>query len=594
MADEQPLRIAVLVKQVPPYDSSPALDSRRRIDRTSLPAEMNAWCRRAVTRAIELGRAGGGRVTAVTLGPPRAVDVLREAIACGADDGLHVSDPALAGADCLVTAHALAAAVRTQGAADLVVAGRSSTDGSTSAIGPMTAELLGLPFIGPVLDVGLRMAGGTRRLVAVLQREDAVEEVEAELPAVISVAERSCAAAKAAPENWPPPAAVTTLSLAELPGARAAAASPTTVLAVHTIRQGRRPELLTGDPDDAGHVLELIDQRAARLDVAPASALPPGPPRLSGPLILAVIGAPRSVGARALLGAAAGIAVRMDGHVVVAGPHADLAHLSAAGADDALVFTDSGPRSLARALADWAASRPEPPWAVLSGSTAWDREVLARLAVRLDGGLMSDLTSLRTQETAESTLLIGTKPTGSALADITAVGHTRIATVHTGCLPLPAPRAARGITHRTLDVADEPAVRVLHRVPRGDHDAVERAHVVIGVGAGVPKEGYAELDELRDLLDAEFAATRKVTDAGMQAHDRQVGITGRSIAPRLYLAIGISGSRDHLIGVARAHTVVAINHDPDAPVFDQCDIGLIADWRDAVRALTRAIAERRR
>jgi electron transfer flavoprotein alpha/beta subunit len=90
---------------------------------------MNPWCRRAVTQAVRLG--AGGRSTAVTTGPPAAADVLREAVACGVDDAVHLCDPALAGSDCLVTAKMLAAAIAGLGEVDLILVGRSSVDGST-------------------------------------------------------------------------------------------------------------------------------------------------------------------------------------------------------------------------------------------------------------------------------------------------------------------------------------------------------------------------------------------------------------------------------------------------------------------------------
>ena len=91
------------------------------------------------------------------------------------------------------------------------------------------------------------------------------------------------------------------------------------------------------------------------------------------------------------------------------------------------------------------------------------------------------------------------------------------------------------------------------------------------------------------LLGAELAATRKVTDKGWAPRARQVGITGRSIAPRLYLAVGLSGKFNHMVGVRASGTIVAINDDPGAPVFSQCDIGLVGDWHELVPALAAAL-----
>ena len=93
------------------------------------------------------------------------------------------------------------------------------------------------------------------------------------------------------------------------------------------------------------------------------------------------------------------------------------------------------------------------------------------------------------------------------------------------------------------------------------------------------------------LLGAELAATRKVTDKGWAPRARQVGITGRSIAPRLYVALGLSGKFNHMVGVRAAGTILAINNDPGALVFAQCDIGIVGDWHEVVPALAAALRE---
>ena len=109
------LVVTALVKQVPKGDHSGRLDADGRLERAGAIAEMNPWCRRAVAQAVRLAGESGGRSTAITMGPPAAADVLREALAWGVDDALHLTDPALAGSDCLVTARALASTIGTAG-----------------------------------------------------------------------------------------------------------------------------------------------------------------------------------------------------------------------------------------------------------------------------------------------------------------------------------------------------------------------------------------------------------------------------------------------------------------------------------------------
>jgi electron transfer flavoprotein alpha/beta subunit len=139
-----PVRIAALVKQIPEFEQM-SLGADGRLAREGLPLEMSAYDRRAVAKGVELARRTGGSCTAVTLGPPSAEDVLREAVAFGADDALHVSDPAFAGSDTLATARALAATLTRYGPFDLILVGRNSVDADTGQVGPVLAHRRHLP-----------------------------------------------------------------------------------------------------------------------------------------------------------------------------------------------------------------------------------------------------------------------------------------------------------------------------------------------------------------------------------------------------------------------------------------------------------------
>jgi electron transfer flavoprotein alpha subunit len=112
-----------------------------------------------------------------------------------------------------------------------------------------------------------------------------------------------------------------------------------------------------------------------------------------------------------------------------------------------------------------------------------------------------------------------------------------------------------------------------------------RAEVVVGVGTGVAPDEYGELRPLLDALGAEMAATRKVTDKGWLPRSRQVGITGRSISPRLYVAVGIAGKFNHVVGVRGAGAVLAVNCDRDAGIFEHADVGIVGDWHEVVPLL---------
>ncbi|MEV6410040.1 FAD-binding protein [Kribbella sp. NPDC051718] len=590
----RPLRVTALVKQVPKGEHSGRLDADGRLERSGAVAEMNPWCRRAVAQAVRLAAESGGHSTVVTMGPPAAVDVLREALAWGADSAVQLSDAALAGSDCLITARALAATATLDGRPDLILVGASSVDGSTGAVGAMIAELLGLPYIGPVLKV--EPEGVLLR--ATVQHDDWTESVEVELPAVVAVAERSCDPCKAPVDNWPPATAVRRISTTDLlqPDSQAATAegsasgrwglqgSPTKVAGVRPIALKRDPVIFRGAPQvqAARAVAELLargcfDELELRQDFE--DPVPATSESVRLPEVVVLVGPGPDLGVRALLGEAAVLAAGAGASVtaVRTGDCADARELSGWGADAVLTLSSDEPRPAAAALGRWMAARS--PLAVLGAAAPWDREVLARLGVAFGAGLMSDLVSL----SADGTRLTGLKPSGGGtLAEIVSHGSPQIATLRTGLLPLRSPRLPVQPPHAVLAVDPDPAIRRTDRRTGGEGDALDRARVVIGVGRGVDPTQYGELEPVRLLLGAELAATRKVTDQGWLPHGRQVGITGRSVSPRIYLAVGLSGNQNHLVGTSRAGTVIAVNSDPAAPIFAHCDVGLVADWQEVM------------
>jgi electron transfer flavoprotein alpha subunit len=233
------------------------------------------------------------------------------------------------------------------------------------------------------------------------------------------------------------------------------------------------------------------------------------------------------------------------------------------------------------------------PWALLAPSTAFGREVAGRAAAATGSGLVGDAVAL---STAGDGTLVAAKPAfaGALVADITCRSGTSMVTVRPGVLPLPAGAGAGAGPPATTTTRTVPAlgqVRLLEERRNDDVETLARADVVIGVGAGVLPAEYEQLAPLAAALGAELAATRKVTDQGWAPRARQVGITGRSIAPRLYVAIGLSGKFNHIVGVRRAGTILAVNHDRSAPVFEHCDIGLVGDWHEVVPLLQQALLQ---
>jgi electron transfer flavoprotein alpha subunit len=615
------MRIAVVVKQVPTFTEM-ALGEDGRLVRAGLPLELNPYCRRAVAQAVELAaarRSAGNpvpAVTVVTLGPPDAEDVLREAIAWGVErgvdvDGLLVSDPAFAGSDTLATARALAGALRLAGPFDLILTGRNSVDSETGQVPPELAELLDLPFLTGVRT--LQLAGGT--VHARCEHDDGWVEAEIDLPGLLSCAERLIEPAKvdAAGRAAVPAERISRLAAADLgPGPWGQAGSPTSVGAVRVHAVDREGIVLAGPVEEQVRTaVDVLIRRGALAARPEAAGVAPGPgpgsglglgeavPRPgnpSGPAVGVILEADRPHVTQELLSAAAELAEEIDGHVVAladpAGADAAPARLGAWGADEVVLLVGPpagvpGAEDVARTVAEWA--QESRPWAVLAPSTAGGREVAGRAAARLGAGLTGDAVGFDVDDGR----LVAWKPAfgGQVVAAITASSPVQMATVRPGMLPRREPRPDGAVATR-LDVIPRGRVRILARARDDDTSTLAEAAVVVGVGSGLTPDEYGELEPLLDVLGAELGATRKVTDKGWQAHARQIGITGRSIAPNLYVAIALSGKFNHMVGVRSAGTILAINADRDMPVFAAADIGIVANWRQAVPALVAELRSR--
>ncbi|MDQ1455609.1 MAG: hypothetical protein QOH28_1229, partial [Actinomycetota bacterium] len=230
------------------------------------------------------------------------------------------------------------------------------------------------------------------------------------------------------------------------------------------------------------------------------------------------------------------------------------------------------------------------PWAILTGSTAWGREVASRVAAQLGAGLTGDAVDLERVDDR----LVAWKPAfgGQLVAAIHCASVVQMATVRPGMLPMRSTREPADDTDdaetaniETVSLAPRGRIRVIARTRDDDLDVLAEAHTVIGVGVGVPPDAYDELEPLRALLGAQLGATRKVTDRGWLPRSRQIGLTGRSIAPRLFVSIGASGKFNHTIGLRATATVLAINADASAPIFDAADAGIVGDWRDVLPLL---------
>ena len=299
-----------------------------------------------------------------------------------------------------------------------------------------------------------------------------------------------------------------------------------------------------------------------------------------------------------LLGKASRLAsdLRCSVTAVLPGKNGSLAPgLGAAGADTVLLIENADteqPDELQYTAILTGLVRKYSPSILLFGATAFGRSLAPRLAARLDTGLTADCTALAADP--ETGLLRQTRPAfgGNLMATIVCPEHRpQMATVRPKVFPAPVPdpdRPWRLITEART--AGPRAFEWLEQLASGADSDIGEADVLVAVGQGIGSaENISLAEKLARKLHGSLASSRPLVDNGIMPYPRQVGQTGKTVSPRLYLALGISGAIQHMAGVA-AQKLIAVNTDPDAPICGYADIVIRCDCGAFLRAMLDLLA----
>lgn len=270
--------------------------------------------------------------------------------------------------------------------------------------------------------------------------------------------------------------------------------------------------------------------------------------------------------------------------------------LIAAGADEVIRCRDKllaghDAQRLARWVCELAEQRK--PEIVLFGATGFGRELAPMVAAQLRTGLTADCTKLVIDP--ETGLLQQTRPAfgGNLMATIVCPDHRpQMATVRPGVMQAAEPDPARQGTVTDVELAADSLVRassgveLLRQIARDDTESITDAETLVVIGRGIgSKKAIPLMQRLCDLIGAGLGCSRPLVESGWLEYSHQVGQTGVSVAPKLLISIGVSGAIQHLAGIGGAQTIVAINTDPDAPIFGVSQYSVVGDCNEVVREL---------
>ncbi|HEX6679693.1 MAG TPA: FAD-binding protein [Gaiellaceae bacterium] len=592
------MKIVCLIKQIPRPDAIEFDQETKQLKREGVPLELNAFDAFAVTEAARLRNENGGEVIAMTMGPPQAEEALHECIRLGADRGIHLSDRAFAVADTLGTSRTLAMAIEKEGC-DLVLCGRKTLDSETWQVPPEVAAFLGRPHTTNA--VGLALDDG--RLQVRRETDEGEETIELPLPGLVSIArtadESSGAERDGRIDVWTASDLVD--DLRENDKRFGQTGSPTRVLAVRDVTPERLHELAPSPEQGAERVATLLGERprtASAWEKPERLGEKPGRAYDCWSFVETLAGRPSRTSlelvakGRELAGKLGGASVALVlGHDV--GQAA--AEVARRGGDRVVVAENE---ALREPVGDvWAAAlrqvvERERPHVLLIPASARGRDLGPRVAGELELGMTGDCVDLGIDRAGR---LIQHKPAygGNIVSVIMGATTPQLATVRPRMFEPLEPTGSEGeLRQFQLDGLPPATTSVLDNRPSDTAPyTLDEAEVIVCAGEGVGADGLAELERAAAVLGAAIGGDRAACAAGVVPWSRQIGLLGRQVAPRLYIAVETSADFEHAAASVKADVILVLRSS-DAPVRGTADVAVAGDWRETLPCVVQTLSGR--
>ena len=555
------MRILVCVKSVPKGDSVPFDPELGSLRRDKAAQALNPADCAALEQAFRLKERYGATITVLSVGPRATERLLYEICALPVDNTVLATDLLYAGSDTLATARILAAAASFMGGFDLILLGRRAIDGETGHVGPELAALLAITACATNITGDCSIDAAAILCTRLL--EDTLQSLRVPLPAVLTICGGEYTLRPpsiAGMRSARPVTLLTNNDLALPPDAVGLVGSPTVVARIRPAWETRRSlRLIRNAEEGASAIMEALSHEPIH-HACPESAHSCPVPEGQFWVVSLLDDVPSKDAARELIAAA---------YALSAAPILINLH----GEDDV---------ACARALAKQALK--EQPAIILLPATIRGRNVAPYCAALLQTGLSADCTELTIDDLGR---LRQFRPAfgDSLMAEIYCRAWPQMATVRPGVF-------IAGDTEPTavkiLDaLGEDTRPEILAVTPLGT-EGLHEAKVIVAGGRGIGnKEGFAHIGRLADKIGAAVGASRSAVDAGLAPYTQQIGQTGATVRPNVYIAFAISGAVQHLAGIRDSGLIIAVNTDPMATIFSHADIGVVARWDDVARILER-------